>query len=129
MAVVVATNYEQYLSIVRERGPDASLPLDKYFVINDGIWLCPILVILIVRRYNQAVVAYALALSTLLAGRIYYLLPPSLTGVDGIALKYDWSSLGLSLLGVISGCVSILWLIVRLVMLADRIGTKKKELR
>ena len=124
VAAVAATNYEQYLSIVRYRGAGASFPFDINRVNDDAIWLGPILIILIARRQTIVVVAYALALSAIFAGRIYYLLPPSLTGVDGLALKYDWSDLCLSFLGYISACASVVWLIVWLVKFAANVITR-----
>ncbi|MGO4716276.1 hypothetical protein [Bradyrhizobium sp. 2TAF24] len=100
VASVAGIKYERYLWAVQSHEAFSENFSDA---ISDGIYLLPIIVVLLARRNAPIVLAYASVLFVILLGRIYYLLPPSLTGVDGLALKLDWSHLAQGLVGMISG--------------------------
>ena len=123
---VAGIDYQNYVRLVKLQRNDIASLLNIAAVESHIILLCPILVVVVARRSVPVVLTYAFVLFAVLAGRVYYLLPQSLTGVDGLSLKMDWSALLQNLLGVFSGIVFALWVIIRFVVVALK---GQKELR
>ena len=76
---------------------------DSYFAVNEAIFLCPIIVVLLARKSVPIVLAYASVLFLILAGRIYLLMPSSLTGIDGPSMPLDTPTIVLYFVGILSG--------------------------
>ncbi len=111
---VVGIDYQNYIRLVEIQRNDISSLLSIGAAESHVIMLCPILVLLIARRSVAVVLMYVFVLFVILAGRVYYLLPQSLTGVDGLYLKQDWSSLLQILVDVPSGIVVVFWTFIRI---------------
>jgi hypothetical protein len=76
---------------------------DSYFVVNEAIFLCPIIFVLLARKSVPIVLAYASVLFLILAGGIYLLMPSSLTGIDGPSMPLDTPTIVLYFVGILSG--------------------------
>ncbi|MBR1221299.1 hypothetical protein JQ557_25085 [Bradyrhizobium sp. U87765 SZCCT0131] len=126
---VAGINYEQYLFATKILQHEIVSRRDFSSATSDGIGLCPILVVLLARRIAPIVLSYASVLFIILIGRIYYLLPSSLTGADGFSLKYDWSDLGQACVGLLSALLLLVWALFRFLMWADEALQSLRERR
>lgn len=123
IAVII---YRQYVWAVKISHHGVSSLFDTPNLISMSISLCPMIVVVIARHIAPIVISYASMLFVIMAGQIYYLLPPRLIGVDGLALKFTWSDLCLSLLEISSSVAVAVWVIVRLVTIFNSILKRLK---
>lgn len=113
-ASIAGINYQQYVWVVKILHRPVSFFINVPHLISEALWFFPMFVVVIARHSVPIVISFASILFVIMLGRIYYLLLSQLTGVDGLALKYDWSSLCLALLGTLSGAAIVVWAIVQL---------------
>lgn len=118
---VAGIQYQTYEFAIKILHREMSSLIDMPYIVSTVILSCPMFVALIARRSVPIVTSCASILFVIMLGRIYYLLPSRLTGVDGLALKYDWSDLCLILLGTLSGVAIAVWIIVRLAIVFNSI--------
>jgi hypothetical protein len=113
--------YQRYLQdiIIRERDVVLNYPYhdvvtDSYCVeiINQCIFLAPLLVVIIFRHVAAITFMYALMLCIILAGRVYHVVQLHLVGIDAVS-KFGWEDLASTLLGAASLAIALLWAFIR----------------
>jgi hypothetical protein len=114
--------------------PLANSALWFQIVVNYGIWLAPTIAVLLLRKHLTAAVCYAVFLLPILLGRIYYTLPRSLTGVEWVSPKGDWSSFAQTFVGAASFvviaiwvAVATVWAIAQVISLANGRGIRRSD--
>lgn len=107
---VAGIHYQDYVYYVVRMHKRGAPWIDSDFMINEALFLAPMIFVLLARKYTEIVLTYASVLSLILLGRIYLLLPRAVTGIDGPAKGMDLPTLGLALLGALSGLgMIVLW--------------------
>jgi hypothetical protein len=101
---LILTNYLIYAA--RGRSFDMSYPE----LVNECIWLAPILVVIIFRRLTPVTFIYSLPLFIVLADRIYHVVQFHLFGPSTLP-RFTWADLFEALLGMFSLIVVLIWAI------------------
>jgi hypothetical protein len=93
----------------------ASIPISYHLLIVLPLWLSPIAVVLIGRKISAIVYLYAFVLFGIFLGRVYFLLPSSITGNTWYNRPHDWSDLLQTFVGALSVLVLAIMLVVGLI--------------
>src|SRR5947207_3437211 len=87
-----ALNYEIYLVEMRILHHE-SLPANLDALIEELLWLCPVIVVTLFRQIMRITVPYAFVFFWILVGRCYYLLEFHFMGAGALRGPFDWASL------------------------------------
>jgi hypothetical protein len=91
------------------------IPINYAGVVSQGIFLAPLLALLVFRNVASLVLIYALILFPILMGRIFYLVEVSVRPQKG-----DWSSVSMVLMGLFSLIIVLALAGIYLSFLVDR---------
>ena len=117
---LVLMNYQMYIvdlwiqqdSIVMNY-PSRDPVTDHYHIFFQFLFLTPMFVVAIFRRYPAFTLPYALILLMIFAGRLYYLVQLYRVGLDAVS-KFDPPQLLWTILGALSFAIVTIWVIAYL---------------
>jgi hypothetical protein len=93
-----------------------------------GMYLAPLLIVIIFRRIPAVTHSYALILFSVSVGRVYYLAQFYRFGPSATS-KFDWADLVLTVLGIVSLAILTIWIAIHLASLARNTMKSRERAR
>lgn len=114
-------NFQNYI-LSHDAGSFHAIHLAAF---NGCFYLTPLVVLIIFRHLAPVTISYALALSIVLVGRIYYLALINFVGASAAVRPFDVSAVLLIAISSISVAAILMWVGVRLITFAVDVVTRR----
>jgi hypothetical protein len=98
----------------------------KFLFVNYGLWLSPIVVVLLSMRNPILVGICAVPISIMFAGRLYYVWKFHAYGINVIPKLGDWAWFLATLVGALSIAILAVWLPIRIARYLGRLVRARK---